>query len=490
MNRIDQGNSLPQGGIVGGVCPLVDVSLASSDKASQCSPRIFSPKGDEMKLSSSAASLATESSRSLDSPAISVDSGPFWAPIQNAFDKIVDAVKRSLHVGSPGESPVSDGNSPPLASPSAASPVSTTPPLDSTPQHEVPLEIEGRPASSKGLLESFINHERHTDKLSLEDRRNLVIRGQIILNALQDAKPVPENSTSIFNLEKMELLCPAVWQAFGKTCTVPYSVMRQFGVFAQADPEHTLKRQLMLGDLISVIWAIYHEAHCKGIPIEGGSFNIVGESRRLLWEYLLSYVLFAAQVDSIEALPSAWGSNLAYSRTGAAWWGGAKSSHYPQETQIQIGIDARFASNGWTLPVFPFQKTHLLIGSIMAGDDTVVFIKAEDSGLGDMSSLLAHACSFLAHQTSTHSEKKLPATFVQDAESLWKMISSEKLPKEVRKIKSELDLLLTTDLSVEKQAVIQELSQLIFHCFSKEHIDIRKGSEVILELPTAASDPV
>ena len=146
--------------------------------------------------------------------------------------------------------------------------------------------------------------------------------------------------------------------------------------------------------LISLLWGFFHLAVQKDQGFDQGTV-LIEDPEQILFRFLIA-------------------SQNAYSRPSSHFlFSGCKIKQYgidfygdweeyghswnPAPTPGKMS----FFKSRTPLPVLPANKTHILFGQLPAGECTqlsshYVFIKPEDSGLGDLRSYLRHARDYLA----------------------------------------------------------------------------------------------
>lgn len=142
-----------------------------------------------------------------------------------------------------------------------------------------------------------------------------------------------------------------------------------------------------------------------GEGFESGSFSVIDPEGKLfrVFDAYISFVRGARELkNGVFVSVTPFGSGFVYNRDPKK----RASSHYKKGLSLrQFGIDMRFESNAYALPILPYQTTHLLVGRVktMTGLEKT-FIKYEPHGLGDVSSVMAHGVDFL--NSSKMREKK------------------------------------------------------------------------------------
>lgn len=115
------------------------------------------------------------------------------------------------------------------------------------------------------------------------------------------------------------------------------------------------------------------------------------------------------------AIFNIFGSNFAYLRDKT-------SSHYVGLSDIQVGVDIRFTTSGFALPILPSKMSHVLWGIVRTQMGTKkVFVKFEEAGLGDVRSTFEHSVNFSAatkgidNNPDVRREKAIPETIAHAA---------------------------------------------------------------------------
>jgi hypothetical protein len=164
------------------------------------------------------------------------------------------------------------------------------------------------------------------------------------------------------------------------------------------------------------------------------------------------------------AILNIWGSTFAYLRNGT-------SSHYVGLSTIQIGIDARFTSEGFTLPILPFNMTHVLWGAVRTQlGNNKIFVKFEEYGLGDTRSTICHSLNFSAstkgidEHSDVRREKAILPPIALAAQNLLVRLFEEQI--DLGKHQWILDVTKTYMLK-KKEGFFQDSSKIDIACLYK-----------------------
>lgn len=353
--------------------------------------------------------------------------------------------------------------------------------------------------------EEFIENQSHHPQMTIETRKGLVEKGYNILKKIRSGKSIEmiENIIEFFpNGGRNFSTGFFTSQAFVPNIPTTKSCCNIFSSFYTAittrDPskiweerpskeiERTHKRQGALESLISVVWALADHAAEIGQPFNSGSFSII-DPQENLFKFFMNYILFLEEFSGLlNELPI--GSYNAYSPYGNLFMYNRKpdtysSSHYRETTIEQFGIDARFESTGWALPVLPYQGTHILVGRVKNNlGHEKTFIKFEAYGTGDLSSWALHGFELIqsfSHRGGKRSEKDIPREIVQDFIKLAVSIQDIDLPIS-QNIETDTDLYIIADMINQKGDLIDEgklrkydISSLSrFAYYLEEHMEI------------------
>jgi hypothetical protein len=245
--------------------------------------------------------------------------------------------------------------------------------------------------------------------------------------------------------------------------------------------DKTKLRQSILEDVVSACWALFYYSVAQGDYTTRGSYSIKDRGN-LLHDFFKRYARISEEVEKLGFLKFAVNSKgFAYNRKKIELILGIKipqSSHYKTEAVTQIGIDGRFRSTQYSLPIFPTDKKHLLLGLIEKKTDnrtvTKTFVKFEEEGLGDIFSFIAHAKNF---------SKSVP-------EELKMQIRREKdLPKKIEAILErhsastrfkKLDLLDLKEFSMTHNSELAKALNTEFTEHPDEYPSEQAGNEIVL----------
>lgn len=233
---------------------------------------------------------------------------------------------------------------------------------------------------SKNISE-FVTNSYHAEGLSPEVRQNLVQKGYDLLRRLQAGEALPEQ-TEIFS---EEVLMAVRKKSPSKT--------------SQNVSDFELVRRAKLENIIAIVWALADYGSRIDSVFASGAFSVV-EADEKLSKLFEEYVLYTSRLKDLKKLSNGvfvsinpWANKFVYNRHPRL----RASSHYKKGlTTYQFGIDARFAKNGPSLPVFPFKTRHLLVGRVKTFTGLPkTFVKYESYGSADINSAINHLNEFM-----------------------------------------------------------------------------------------------
>jgi hypothetical protein len=231
---------------------------------------------------------------------------------------------------------------------------------------------------------SFLNHESHSPHISLEMRKRLVEKGRFLLHAIAIGESL---------VEKNEIFTSSF-----------------FAQKSQTNPQSMAK----LENIIAIVWALAEESSRQGNLFKSGSFS-VDDPRENLFNIFIDYVTHIANRSPYHLPKGALnafnprGNNRVYNRSPDTFV--PNSSHYSNQTRLQLGIDMRFDKGASCFPALPYGALHLLVGRVTTKTGIEkTFVKFEENGTGDIKSTLRHSVDFvrsLAAQEGRRCEKDL-----------------------------------------------------------------------------------
>lgn len=146
--------------------------------------------------------------------------------------------------------------------------------------------------------------------------------------------------------------------------------------------------------LASLIWGLFHFAVQKEQGFDQGTL-VIEDPEQILFKFLLS-----SEQAYLRPSTHFQFSDCKINQYGIDFYGNWEDYRHSWNATHPTGIMSFFRART-PLPVLPANKSHILFGQLPAGTCTHfsnhhVFIKLEDSGLGDFRSYLRHARDYLA----------------------------------------------------------------------------------------------
>jgi hypothetical protein len=265
------------------------------------------------------------------------------------------------------------------------------------------IEVKGWKISTKFLDDNLVGPAANK-MLTKDEQIFLITKGYGLLDRIKTGDLRPTVSTELFSPEFLNSKSGWVSSVWKTTANV---VKLGKGTIAQ----ETLARRAYLEDIVAIVWALINESYLQEDFFQNGSFKIVDDNK-LLYNFFVEYIKLAGNVDDLGKIAIAnfnmasinKGAYFVYDRTRF-------STHYKNETIHQTGIDIRFESTEYPLPVLPNNMTHLIVGLINFKNHEYIFLKPEDHGLGDWYNALIHGLGQVPGFTSApkgFSEKIIP----------------------------------------------------------------------------------
>ncbi len=240
--------------------------------------------------------------------------------------------------------------------------------------------------------------------------------------------------------------------------------------------------QEYLAKIICLCWALNDLAVQQKECFTRGSFTLIDPNKRI-FHFLKGYVCLVNNYTLMDFKP--WvltTSNLAYRRDPES----NGSSHHTDQTEgSQFGIDIRFRSYETLYGLLPHLMRHILFGRLnlvttsQSRNLPLTFIKFEPVGLGSSTEILTHITNFAAPVTSIEGkrrEKDIP----DEVWDVFVKLTQDKSFDE-KKIYKMLDHYHFRN-HPEDLKKMQFILKKFFPNDTKELLDIRTGSEVILDL--------
>lgn len=291
----------------------------------------------------------------------------------------------------------------------------------------------------------FIDNKKHNSLMPLNIRLGLINKGYTILQEII-------NGATLVNVHHDNTYFPNAGCAYvgamnyahrgislgsvKNFCTNPFSVV--YGKDPQAKKK-TSDRQKMLESLIAIIWAMADHADKIGQGFASGSFSVI-DPHGYLFNFFAEYAIMVNEVTRLEDLPYGSfnplnpinGNVFAYSRdpkTPVI----SGSSHYKNTTIFQMGIDARFESNAYTISAFPYGATHIIVGRVktLTGFEKTI-VKFEPYGTGTIAAWLAHGLEFIhsiSHRSGKRSEKDIPMEIKESFKKVIQLVQETEIPE-------------------------------------------------------------
>ncbi len=239
-----------------------------------------------------------------------------------------------------------------------------------------------------------------------------------------------------------------------------------------------------LNAIIALSWALFDKAVRQGEGFTGGTIVFEDKGHKV-FNFLFDYAKKAN--DSLangKRNPKYISQNcFAYER---------HSSHFPemQDAYGQFGVDMRYG-NGDLEKLLPANKSHLLFGQVASKNKELSFIKMEVYGLcARDASVIKHGLEFLKGNKGKKGPSRREAVPKEVKNMVEQMLNE--MPKENRAAVSQeigkpaiikniysVAKKLATIKGVPGSKKAQELVTYLEKNF--DHLDIRRGNEVILE---------
>lgn len=231
------------------------------------------------------------------------------------------------------------------------------------------------------------------------------------------------------------------------------------------------ERQSYLTAVISVMWALVHKSIEQDELFERGAFTLIDPNHKIK-NFLLEYVKLAN--PDLRHF-----NNFGYDRNPQMKY----SSHHRQHSpESQFGIDIRFLSSQGVLKLLPFNYSHILFGKLdFEQDEKLTFLKLESVGIGNLACMVAHGANATMAmvetvQNSWRREKDIPALITM----LYKEATHRNSPNETIKTIHQMYADIKKQPEGEiKAKVFKEAVEILCN---KNHVSIRTGNEVILDL--------
>lgn len=260
---------------------------------------------------------------------------------------------------------------------------------------------------------------------------------------------------------------------------------RGFMSMVSSDPQADERKNYLM-TIVCMAWALDSYATQKGQPFARGSFTLIDYQHKLL-NYLKGYVTLCTGAQDPKTLAYAkTTSNFAYRRDPKLKGSSHHKEHSPDS---QFGIDARFENSSGVLKIFPHGHSHILFGLIKYSEQEkpLTFFKMEEIGMGNLLSAVARGLNFSQSDqnlVSTRREKDIPEL----ATNIYVSLSGRYYCPEFKWVKEKYIALKCQDRRLESESETELKSELAKSFFDKlnaagyDYPDVRKGSEVILEL--------
>lgn len=254
------------------------------------------------------------------------------------------------------------------------------------------------------------------------------------------------------------------------------------------------QQKMMLDQIVAIAWAIYNKAVEKGEGFTGGTIVII-DPEYALFNFLFNYVCFVNPTIVSGKNPSLIISNnpFGYSRL---------STHFVELQKLKnfeghYGIDMRY-DEGNLQPLLPGNKQHILFGKLSHLAIPLTFIKFETYGLKfEKKEMLKHVEKAVqkgkkdilkSHKKLFSRREDVPEEVKNRFRHLFKRLPKEEqirvkaeLSKQFKHIRSYYAL--AKKLAAQSQKYSQEAKQFVEYLERHyDHLDVRRGDEVILEL--------
>ena len=253
------------------------------------------------------------------------------------------------------------------------------------------------------------------------------------------------------------------------------------------------KQREYLQQIIEASWAIYNKAVEKKQGFKRGTIVLI-DPRYAFFNFLFNYGCFVNPRMGTGSVPRLISENLyAYPRI---------STHFPEQqlkNQKQYGIDIRF-NDGDAQPLLPARKTHFLFGKLVHAQMPLMFIKFEPFGLSYRKSEMVKHLGKAIEKTEKDITGKHIAHLSRREDVPKEVISrinalKSKLTKTEKKLISKRPFINYISswyqeakrLSEQGQPYSLQAKRLVHFLEGKyDHLDIRRGNEVIIDLSVFA----
>lgn len=251
-----------------------------------------------------------------------------------------------------------------------------------------------------------------------------------------------------------------------------------------------------LNSIISIVWSLFNKAIEKNQGFTSAT-TVVKDPGYKLYNFLLEYaksVNPGLEVGGNPTLAVASLNCYAYRR---------RSTHFPEQQKLStfdghFGIDIRY-DEGDLEALLPANKRHVLFGKIIQSGQELTFVKAEEDGVCYRDAV-AHLGSLIKKKTvgkvyapgEIARREDVPSSVKDQFKALKESVKKNdpKLYKELKK--SLADHVGIKEIYLETQSLAAmvgakfatEANKLLQDLTSKyDNLDIRRGNEVILQLP-------
>lgn len=254
------------------------------------------------------------------------------------------------------------------------------------------------------------------------------------------------------------------------------AIIKAANRFVRGDVIHAGQRRNYLTAIVCMMWALNQAASEQDKVIERGSFKLLDPDGKL-FDFLHHYVQFSTGQEMPGTLFS---NDFAYARDPKF----ACSSHYKCDRD-QFGIDVRFQGGDYALPLLPHQHTHILFGRVKIGGEYYTFVKFEEAGLGNVTEFLEHSLHFAnsgtVDVTKTFREKDIPESLTGQYQNFCTAVGIEPIKKpSLHAMWAHIKQNITPDNADAQTA--RENFLAAADKFRLDHIDIRNGQEVIIDM--------